>query len=100
MSSDAQYVNGLEAPVLFQMRGVTPKSEKVPVLVLHRLIRSQVGLDMVGLLYRDPFFCGRFASLARWNSHTNYCQFLFILSRPLSSDWAHLNLTKAKMCDA
>ena len=79
---------------------VPPKSEKVPVLVLRRLICSQVDLNVLGLLYPEPFFCGQFTSLARWNSQTIDCQFLFRLSRTRSFDWTHLRPIKANICDA
>ena len=46
------------------MKGFPPKSEKLPVLVLNRLIRRQLDLNVVGLLYHKQIFFSIFASLA------------------------------------
>ena len=100
MSSDVHSISGLGAPVLCRMEEVPPNSEKVPALVLCRVIRIEAGLNVVGLLYRKPFFYGGFVSLDRRNSQTNDSLFLIRLSRPRSFDWAHLKLTKSNMCDA
>ena len=71
MSPDFYSINGLRAPVLCRMEGVPPSLKKVPVLFLRRITRSQVDLNLVGLLYREPFFCGGFSSLDQFNSQTN-----------------------------
>ena len=57
MSSDAHSINGIGTPVICRMKGVPPKSQKVTELVLCRIIYSQVGVNVVGLLYRETFFC-------------------------------------------
>ena len=100
MFYDVQSINGLGVPVLCWMEEVPPNSDKVPALVLCRVIRIEAGLNVVGLLYRKPFFYGRFVSLARRNYQTNDSLFLIRLSRPRSFDWAHLKLKKSNMCDA
>ena len=57
MSPDFYSINGLRAPIFCLMERVTPKSEKFPALVIRRLISSQVGINVVGLLYREELFC-------------------------------------------
>ena len=55
---------GFTVTALCRMEGVPPNSEKAPVPVLRMIIRSQVDLNVNGLLYREPLFCEQFASLA------------------------------------
>ena len=42
------------------LHGVPPKSQKVTVLVLSRLLRSHVDLNLIGLLYCGTSLAGDF----------------------------------------